>query len=315
MNTIRKTHPAWTVAGAAIVGILFLAVLVGFSGPCQAGQEKSRVLARWGKYVITQADLDSSIESLPADAQMQLASPQAKREFLENLVQLRIVGAEARAQKIDKEKKMTAAVRDLVDSRLAQEYITRKLAALKQPGEKEIEAFYKANQEKFQVPAMVKAQHILIKAGPDAKPEQVAAAQAKAESVLKEAQAGGDFAKLAEKYSEDEMSKSRGGDLGSFSKDQMIPEFSEAAFNLKKGEVSKVVKTGYGFHIIRVNEIQPARVMELKEASGPIAANLYKQEQEKLVMGELDRLKKKYKVKITMPAPAEEKAPVQDKKE
>jgi len=307
------SNPAWTTAGAVVLGFLFLLMFIGFSGQSQAETVKgSEVLARWGNHVITQADLDFRIKSLPFNAQMQLGSPEAKREFLESLVQLQMIGAEARKDKLEQSKKVKVAVEDMTNSILVQEYMTKKLSKVKKPGDKEVEAYYKQNQNEFKVPAMVKAQHILIKADSEAKPEEVAAAQAKAENILKEVAAGEDFTKLVEKYSEDQGSKARGGDLGQFSKDQMVPEFSDVVFNMKKGEVSKVVKTPLGFHIIKVNETTPARVLELAEASDTIGAKLYKEKQEKLVMKELDRIKKKYKVKISMPESADEKVPVQD---
>ena len=307
MYNRRRKKAVWTSSGSAmLLGVLFFTLVMGFSSQCQAGQAKgSEVVARWGNHVITQADLDASIKALPANVQQKLESPQIRQEFLENLVQIRICAAEARLEKLDRDKRVKRTIQDLTDSVLLQEYLTKKIAALKKPSDKEIEAYYQANKAEFAVPAMVQAQHILIKVEKDAKPEAVAAAQAKAEGILKEAAAGEDFTKLVEKYSEDEGSKANGGDLGKFSKDQMVPEFAEAAFSLKKGEVSKVVKTGFGLHIIKVNETEPSRQMELKEVSESIAGKLYNQNREKLVLGELERLKKKYKVSMTMPAAQE----------
>jgi peptidyl-prolyl cis-trans isomerase D len=98
-------------------------------------------------------------------------------------------------------------------------------------------------------PEMVSASHILFKVDDPAKEAEV---RAKAEPVLKRAKAGEDFAALAQKYSEDTISAKNGGDLGSFARDQMVKEFADVAFALKPGEVSDLVRSQYGFHIIKV---------------------------------------------------------------
>ncbi len=120
---------------------------------------------------------------------------------------------------------------------------------------KEAENYYQSNTEKFVQPKRVKVRHILIKA--DAKdPDALAKAKEKAESIRKEAAAGKDFAQLAKQYSEDPGTKNQGGELGYISKGQVVPEFEEAAFSLKAGEISKVIQTAYGLHILKVDEIQ-----------------------------------------------------------
>jgi peptidyl-prolyl cis-trans isomerase C len=299
--------------GKAIVPIVLVLLLTGLAGVCPAEQAKdSDILARWGKHVITKGDLDSRIKALPPDVQQQLEDPKIRRDFLESLIQIRMGGAEARAEKLDKKKKVTVRIQDMTDSILLQEYMNNKIASLKKPGDKEIEAFYQGHKADFTIAPMVKAQHILIKTEPKMKPEELNAARSKAEGILKEIAGGADFTQLVAKYSEDEGSRSQNGDLGLFTKDQMVAEFSDAAFSLKKGEVSKVVQTPFGFHIIKANDVVPEKQMELKDAWNSIMAKLDNENREKLVMGELERMKKKYKVKILMPAPAEDKA-IQDK--
>lgn len=297
-----------TCFGKVIVPVVLVLLLTGLAGVCPAGQAKDGdVLARWGKQVITKGDLDLRIKSFPPDVQQRLEDPKTRREFLESLIQIRIAGAEARAEKLDKKKNVSVRIQDLTDSVLLQEYMNNKIASLKKPGDKEIEAYYRDHKADFIVAPMVKARHILIRTDPKMKPEEVNAARSKAEGVLKEIAAGADFTQLVAKYSEDEGSRSQNGDLGFFTRDQMVPEFSDAAFNLKKGEVSKVVQTPFGFHIIKVDDVAPEKQMELKDAWNSITAKLDNQNREKLVMSELDRMKKKYKVKILMPAPAEDK--------
>jgi peptidyl-prolyl cis-trans isomerase D len=111
----------------------------------------------------------------------------------------------------------------------------------------EIEAFYKQNLAQYQTPEEVRASHILFKT--EGKNE--ADVQAKAAEVLKRAKAGEDFAALAKQYSEDESNSGNGGDLSYFPRGAMVSEFETAAFSMKTGDISDLVKTSFGFHIIK----------------------------------------------------------------
>jgi peptidyl-prolyl cis-trans isomerase C len=283
-----------------IIGLFMLLSTMG--GECYAAPKAPReVLARWGQKVITKQDMEARIASLPMEYQMRVQTEEQRQEFLEALLQMEILATEAKAQKLEKDKDVAVRIADTVNSILAQEYMKKKMATLKKPTDKEVEEYYQSHKDQYVQPAQIKAQHILIQTAPDAKPEELAAAKAKAEGIHKELLAGGDFAKLAEKYSDDKGSKVRGGDLGFFSRENMIPEFAEEAFKLKKDEISQPVKTGYGFHIIKVNEINPQKQMDLQEAAGAIQTSLENARREELASKEMERLKKKYNAKITVP--------------
>ena len=142
------------------------------------------------------------------------------------------------------------------------------------PSEKEIQEFYKKNKEKFRTPETVHARHILVAktAGDDEKAK--AAKRAKAENLRKQLLAGSDFAALA-KANSDCPSKDQGGDLGTFSKGQMVKPFENAAFSQKKNEIGPVVETDFGFHIIQVLDHQPSKIQSLdKETKLKISAFL-----------------------------------------
>jgi peptidyl-prolyl cis-trans isomerase D len=135
----------------------------------------------------------------------------------------------------------------------------------------ELREYYNQHQEEYRLPERVTAQHILFKVDPK-KPEEVEAIRTKATGVLERAKKGEDFGSLAKQFSED-SSASRGGDLGSFAHGQMVPEFDRVAFSLGKGAISDLVKTQYGFHIIKVNDKQEGRLRpfeEMKEAVRPV---------------------------------------------
>jgi peptidyl-prolyl cis-trans isomerase D len=124
------------------------------------------------------------------------------------------------------------------------------------PTEEEIRQYYEDHETEFNKGKEVKASHILFRLDQDADKETEAAVKQKAEDVLQKLRAGADFAEMAKEYSEDPGSAKNGGDLGFFTKGRLVPEFEEAAFAMKVGEVSDLVRTQYGYHIIKVEEIR-----------------------------------------------------------
>ena len=139
--------------------------------------------------------------------------------------------------------------------------------------EEEIRDYYESNPEKFKNPKTVQARHILIKAGQNAKPEEVESARQKAEDVLKLVRDGQDFAALARQYSEG-PTKTKGGDLGTFPREAMVKPFADKAFSMKAGDVSDPVRTRFGWHIIKVEQINPAKTLSLDEAREDIEKTL-----------------------------------------
>ncbi|MGE0364085.1 MAG: peptidyl-prolyl cis-trans isomerase [Vicinamibacterales bacterium] len=134
----------------------------------------------------------------------------------------------------------------------------------------DIQAFYDQNKAQYTTEGRVRASHILLKT--EGKDE--AAVRARAEELLKQARAGADFAALAKANSEDEGSAANGGDLNYFGRGQMVPEFEQAAFALKAGDISDVVKTSFGFHIIKVVESQPEVTRPLADVTPEILDQL-----------------------------------------
>jgi peptidyl-prolyl cis-trans isomerase D len=130
----------------------------------------------------------------------------------------------------------------------------------------DVERQYKENQQQYSTPEQARASHILFKT--EGKDE--AEVRKQAEAVLKRAKAGEDFAKLANEFTEEEVGKTRGGDLDFFPRGQMAKEFEEAAFALKPGEISGIVKTSFGLHIIKLTDKRPASTRSLADVRGQI---------------------------------------------
>lgn len=139
-----------------------------------------------------------------------------------------------------------------------------------------ISNYYREHSENYNTPEQRKARHILFRVASDDSADAKQAKKAQAEKILTQLKKGGDFSVHASQWSED-GSKAKGGDLGFFSRGQMVQPFEEAAFALKKGELSGVVETPFGFHLIKLEEILPAKTQSLEEATPSIRKVLEQQ--------------------------------------
>ena len=165
--------------------------------------------------------------------------------------------------------------------------------------EKSIIKYYKENQKEFWQEGKVKARHILFIAerGSSEKIRREKLQQAK--KILLKLRKGNDFAKLAMKYSED-ISASNGGDVGFVGRGKMVPEFEEAVFNLKPGQVSDIVKTEYGYHIIKVEEVLPGKTLTLKDVKSRIHQILTMQMQKQVYDVWMNELKNSAFIEVTL---------------
>jgi parvulin-like peptidyl-prolyl isomerase len=177
--------------------------------------------------------------------------------------------------------------------------------------EKEAKEFYDANEKRFTHDAQVHARHILIKVAKDADEATVADAKKRAEAIAEEAKKPGvDFEALAKEKSEGPAGK-RGGDLGYFTKERMVPAFSKAAFSMEPGEISDPVKSSFGFHIIQVVDKKEAGKTTFDEAKEEIIRQLERKEFRESMKTFLAELKKDAKIerkeaniKVNVTAPA-----------
>jgi len=157
-----------------------------------------------------------------------------------------------------------------------------KLPNMPQVTADDLKAYYQSHQDEYRVPESVTVRHILITApapGPNVDQKAVDAARAKAEDVLKQLKAGGNFAALAKKYSDDPGSKDKGGELGEITRGRTVPEFEQAAFSAKPGELVGPVRTQFGFHIIQVEKHTMAHLKSLDEVKPQIEPIILRQKE------------------------------------
>ena len=147
--------------------------------------------------------------------------------------------------------------------------------------EEDLESFYRANFSRYATPEQRSAHHILFKTSEDDSQDVLAEKKNKAAQILELARSGEDFSELAKQYSEG-PSGPRGGDLGSFSRGRMVKPFDDAVFSLKEGEISDIVETQFGFHIIKLDKIEPAHTRTLEEVKGEIEAEIQAQKSREL---------------------------------
>jgi peptidyl-prolyl cis-trans isomerase D len=160
--------------------------------------------------------------------------------------------------------------------------------------EEELKKYYQEHPDEFQVEEKRRASHILISLSPEAKKEDKEKAREKLQEIKKKLEEGADFTKLAEEYSDDKASAEKGGDLGFFTYPVMTPEFSKAVFSLEKvGEISDVVETPYGFHLIKLTGIQPAYKKSFEEVREEIKEKLLQLRSEDLARQEMEGVRKK----------------------
>jgi peptidyl-prolyl cis-trans isomerase C len=238
--------------------LLMSAMLLVLSGVSVSASDDT-VLAKIGDRKITMSDFNRMISYYDADKQKALEqNPIFKATILQRIVQGVVLSKMARDNGFDKRADIKEQLEMLSNDFLAAEYLKKEVVEKIGVIEDDMKLYYKLHQEEFKTPEMVRARHILIKVDKSASVEDKDKAKEKLEGILKRIKAGEDFAKLATEASDDPGSKIKGGDLGFFPKGRMVPPFEQAAFSLKPGEISEIVETPFGFHIIKVEERKDA---------------------------------------------------------
>lgn len=224
-------RPGRFLAAAALGGVLF-------SAPVWADAEPDPVVATVNSQPIHMSDLKAASEMLPAQAR-QMPAQQLYPLLLNQMIDAQALLIEARKEGVDKDPNTERLMR-LASERALESALLNKIVA-PQVTEQALQAKYQADIAGKPGEVEIHARHILV---PD---------EATAKKVIAELQKGGDFAALSKQYSKDPGAAGQGGDLGWFKKSDMVPEFADAAFGLKDGEISPTpVHTQFGWHVIQV---------------------------------------------------------------
>jgi peptidyl-prolyl cis-trans isomerase C len=213
------------------------------------------VVAKIGDRKITISEFNKMLGYLDSEKQKVIEkNPQLKENILQQYIQGIVISKLAKKKGFDKNPELKEQLELLKDNIIAIEYLKKEVTNKVEVSEEDVKAYYESHKDEFKTPEMVRSRHILIKTDPSASDNDKKKAKEKAEEILKKIKAGEDFAKLASDVSDDTGSKPKGGELGFFPKGRMVKSFEDAAFSLKPGEVSGIVETQFGYHIIKVEE-------------------------------------------------------------
>lgn len=246
---------------------------------------ENKILAKVGNQEITMLDMQRVMASMPqGPQQQQLQSAEGRKQLLTEMVNREMLYLDAVDQNLEQEEAFKKMMDDARHN-LLQQYAIDKVMADVKVEENEAKEYYEKNQDMFKTEEEVRARHILV------------AEEEEARKVADEIKAGKDFEEAAKEYSTC-PSKERGGDLGFFSRGKMVPEFEEAAFGLEVGELSHLVKTQFGYHIIKTENKKAPSVKKFEEVKGQIEQYLFRQKTTLRYVEKVNSLKGKYEVEL-----------------
>ena len=182
----------------------------------------------------------------------------------------------------------------------AKKYLDAIRAEVATVSDEQLETFYRENKSRLTLPEQVRVRHILLSWKPLGKPDDRAALYEQLRAIRDRAVAGEDFAALAGEYSDD-ATRVDGGDVGLFSRGEMVPAFEEMAFSLKPGEISDIVERPFGLHILKLEEHQDARLLPLAEIRDQLRDYIAVEAMESAVKREYERLRQHANIEILIP--------------
>lgn len=248
----------------------------------------NKVLAMVDGQEIMDSDLDRIIERYPTERKIYFETMQGREHLLEQKVAFTIFGKYAREQGLDKQEEFIHKINDISEQILTQQILGELFQEI-EVTEEQVKDYFQEHQDKFVQEETVQVKHILVEE------------QQKAQEILEQLKDGElSFEEAAEKYSIC-PSKERGGDLGYFKRGMMVKEFEAVAFELPLNELSPLVKTQYGYHIMVVTDKTEKQLMKFEEVKDNLTSQLISESQQKIYEKKIEELKEKYKVVIGQP--------------
>lgn len=244
----------------------------------------NKVLAKVNENCITEQDLNNAMARFPKENQQYFSTEQGKAQLLDQLISFELMYNYAKEEDLENSDEFKKQLEVLKRDILIQAAVKKVLDNVK-ISEKDLKDFYENNKEMFKTQESVSAKHILVED------------EEKAIEVKNKIKDGLTFEEAAKEFSTC-PSSAQGGELGSFTRGRMVPEFEDAAFNLEVGIVSEPVKTQFGYHLIKVDEKLPADIKEFNEVKNSIQVNLLSQKQNEEYINFVNKLKENENVEI-----------------
>jgi len=264
-----------------------MAALVGCQGGTAKpeGKKEGKVLADVNSGSITTGDFERELKNLPEYLKAMAETPQGRKEMLDTMIIRELILQQAAKDGLDKGAEIEDKLQDLKKRLIVESFLKKKVEVESKVSDEDMKKFYEQNKDKFKSGEQIKASHILVKTEKEAKDIQA------------KLKAGGNFEELAKKNSVD-SSSAKGGDLGWFGKGNMVPAFEKAALALKEGQISDIVKSDFGYHIIKLTGKRPAGIRPFEEVKEQIKGALMPTKQQEVFQKIKDELKKTAKITI-----------------
>lgn len=307
--TFRSPRAAFAAAlfGAATLGVAALpasaqtpapAAPPAAAAPAPGATDADTVLAKVNGVEIKKSDLAVAEEELGGSLPPQLQGPARQEYVLGFLIDLTALAQAAEADKLDQSPEFAQQLAFAKKRLLMQAALSKATKAA--VSDAELKKTYDEALKQQKPEEEVRARHILFRVEDPKDEKASAAAEAKAKDVAAKAKKGEDFGKLATSLTEDPSGKENGGDLGYFTKDQMVPEFAEKAFTMKPGDVSDPVKTQFGWHVIKLEDKRQKPMPTFDEVKPQIEQFLAQKAQAEAVQ----KVREAAKVEKTAAAPS-----------
>ena len=265
-----------------------LAILVMFAllfSCTKKGEQKSGpYVAKVGSVTITQDDVSRELKGLPEQIQRMFEGPEGAEKFVDELVKKEMLYQEAKKKGFESNPDYQKKLEDFKKLTLISLLLEKEIEDKAKVGDKDVKDYYDKHKADLTTNNQIRASHILVKSEEDAK------------KILDQVKKGGDFKKIAKEKSIDTGSAQNGGDLGFFSKGQMVPEFDKAAFSLKEGELSGPVKTQFGYHIIKVTGKKEGKAVEFDKVKDLLTQKVTAEKQKEAFDSYMEGLRKSYTV-------------------
>lgn len=243
---------------------------------------ENKILAKVNGNNITEKDVEFAISQFPQDRRAMLKTAEGKKQILMQMISYELLYNYGKDNGLYNNENFKLQVEAFKKQALIQTAISEVLKDLSVT-DKEAEAYYKDHEDEFKENSTVTASHILV------------STEEECLKVKKEIESGLSFEEAAKKYSSC-PSKEQGGNLGAFGRGMMVPEFDKAAFSLPVGVVSDPVKTTFGYHLIKVYNIEKAPKIEFKDCADSIKKSLLQNKEKDTYVNFTEELKNKYKV-------------------
>ncbi|MCB2180874.1 MAG: peptidylprolyl isomerase [Desulfobulbaceae bacterium] len=277
----QETYPLFILFFASILTLMQTSVV-----PSCFADSNDLIIASVNNVNITSSQLDNVVAAYKEKAKKADVSEKEKKALMQSLIQRQVFLQQDDVEALRNNEEVVKKTKEYENNLIIRHFLQNQIGKQIHVTEGEIKAYYKENLENFIIPARVVARHILLKTHEDA------------EKVMVKLKAGEDFGQMARQFSIDLPMALEGGQMGIIEKGKSLPELEKVLFSLKENEISEIVKTKFGYHIITVDKITPETTRSLDQVNSQIRQALLREKQGALFIDIVVKLEKNADIKI-----------------